>query len=107
LPFGIHAKPKGRGFFVRFFAYLDANSGSMIAAAVAGGLAGIAVVFKVWWRRFTGLFSPRRRAEARQLREAAAAEAMHAEAVHTEAMQPEAAHATEATNAPTEARSDQ
>ena len=50
---------------MRFIAYLDANSGSMIMAAVAGGLAGIAVLVKVWWRRFTGLFSPRRRAEVK------------------------------------------
>ena len=34
-------------------------------AAVAGGLAGIAVLVKVWWRRFTGLFSPKRRALAK------------------------------------------
>ena len=34
-------------------------------AAVAGGLAGIAVLVKVWWRRFTGLFSPKRRAVAK------------------------------------------
>ena len=59
---------------MRFLAYLDANSGSMIAAAVAGGLAGIAVVVKLWWRRVTGLFSPKRRAAAR------AAEARPAEA---------------------------
>jgi hypothetical protein len=50
---------------VRFLAYLDANSGSMIAAAVAGGLAGIAVVVKLWWRRLTGVFSPKHRAAAR------------------------------------------
>jgi hypothetical protein len=59
---------------VRFLAYLDANSGSMIAAAVAGGLAGVAVVVKLWWRRVTGVFSPKRRAAAR------AAEANTAEA---------------------------
>lgn len=50
---------------MRFLAYLDANSGSMIAAAVAGGLAGVAVVVKLWWRRVTGVFSPKRRAAAR------------------------------------------
>ena len=50
---------------MRFLAYLDANSGSMITAAVAGGLAGIAVVFKLWWRRVTGVFMPKRRAAAR------------------------------------------
>ena len=30
-------------------------------AAIAGGLAGIAVVLKLWWRRITGLFMPSRR----------------------------------------------
>jgi hypothetical protein len=49
---------------VRFLAYLDANSGSMIMAAIAGGLAGIAVVIKLWWRRITGLFMPSRRSGA-------------------------------------------
>ena len=44
-------------------------------AAVAGGLAGIAVLIKVWWRRFTGLFSPRRRAEVKAAAAADAAEA--------------------------------
>ena len=44
-------------------------------AAVAGGLAGIAVLVKVWWRRFTGLFSPRRRAEVKAAAAADAAEA--------------------------------
>ena len=68
---------------MRFFAYLDANSGSMIMAAVAGGLAGIAVLIKLWWRRFTALFVPSRRsgamAEAAATDEAAAgAEAANA-----------------------------
>ena len=58
---------------MRFVAYLDANSGSMIAAAVAGGLAGIAVVFKLWWRRLTSLFLPKRRAAARAAKAEAAA----------------------------------
>jgi hypothetical protein len=64
---------------VRVVAYLDANSGSMIAAAVAGGLAGVAVVVKLWWRRFVGLFMPKRRAALRAERAAQAAQAADAE----------------------------
>jgi hypothetical protein len=63
---------------VRFLAYLDANSGSMIAAAVAGGLAGVAVVVKLWWRRVMGVFSPRRRAALRAERAARAEDASKA-----------------------------
>ena len=58
-------------------AYLDANSGSLIASAIAAGFAGIAVVFKLGWAKTIGMLSPKRRkarkAEAEQ--EAAAAEA--------------------------------
>ena len=48
--------------------YLDAGSGSMVASAVAAGFAGVAVVFKVAYRRTFGMLSPKRRramAEAR------------------------------------------
>jgi hypothetical protein len=31
--------------------YLDAGSGSMIMQALAGGLAGVAVVGRLYWRR--------------------------------------------------------
>ena len=51
--------------------YLDANSGSLIASAIAAGIAGIAVVFRMFWSRTIGKLSPKRRAEAK----AAAAEA--------------------------------
>jgi hypothetical protein len=51
-------------------AYLDANSGSLIASAIAAGFAGIAVVFKMGWSRTLGFFSPKRRRAAK----AAAAE---------------------------------
>jgi hypothetical protein len=34
------------------FAYLDAGTGSAIAAMVAGGFAGLAVTLKMYWRRF-------------------------------------------------------
>jgi hypothetical protein len=45
-------------------AYLDANSGSMIVAALAGGTAGIAVLFKFFGHRILGVFSRKHRAEA-------------------------------------------
>jgi hypothetical protein len=37
-------------------AYLDAGSGSMIMQALAGGVAGIAVVGKLYWRRLKSVF---------------------------------------------------
>ena len=44
--------------------YLDAGSGQMIVAALAGGVAGIAVFFKFYWHRFLGVFSRKHRAQA-------------------------------------------
>jgi hypothetical protein len=51
-------------------AYLDANSGSMIIAALAGGFAGLAVLFKFFGHRLLGLFSRKHRAEAAAARAA-------------------------------------
>jgi hypothetical protein len=45
-------------------AYLDAGSGSMLLAAIAGGLAGITVLVRLYWNRFLGMFSKKRRAAA-------------------------------------------
>lgn len=45
-------------------AYLDAGTGSMIAAALAGGAAGIGVLFRMYGNRFLGIFSSKRRAKA-------------------------------------------
>ncbi|HLU43352.1 MAG TPA: hypothetical protein VKZ55_13180 [Microthrixaceae bacterium] len=42
-------------------AYLDAGTGSMIAAALAGGIAGIGVLFRMYGNRFLGIFSKKRR----------------------------------------------
>jgi hypothetical protein len=36
--------------------YLDAGSGSMIMQALAGGLAGMAVVGKLYWSRIKRVF---------------------------------------------------
>lgn len=38
-------------------AYLDPGSGSMIIQILVGGLAAVAVTAKLYWRRFTGIFS--------------------------------------------------
>ena len=46
-------------------AYLDANSGSLIASAIAAGAAGLAVVFRMGWGRTMGRLSPKRRAAAK------------------------------------------
>lgn len=53
-------------------AYLDANSGSILVSALAGGIAGLVLVAKMGWRHFLALFSPSKRAELRAEREAAA-----------------------------------
>jgi hypothetical protein len=63
-------------------AYLDANSGSLIASAIAAGFAGIAVVFKMGWSRTIGYFSPKKRREAK--------EALAAEKAQTDATSPTA-----------------
>jgi hypothetical protein len=47
--------------------YLDAGSGSMIVAALAGGAAGVVVLLKLYWNRLLGVFSKKRRARAEDL----------------------------------------
>lgn len=37
-------------------AYLDPGSGSLIVQAVVGGVAGVAVAAKLYWRRLVGRF---------------------------------------------------
>jgi hypothetical protein len=48
--------------------YLDPGTGSMIAAAFAGGLAGMFVFFKLYWHRFLGIFSKKHRVKAEEER---------------------------------------
>ena len=48
--------------------YLDASTGSMLAAALAGGAAGIGVLFRMYGNRVLGVFSKKRRAEAQAAR---------------------------------------
>ena len=55
---------------IPMYAYLDAGTGSVLLAAFAGGAAGIAVLGRVYWHRFLGIFSKKHRAAA----DAAAAE---------------------------------
>jgi hypothetical protein len=37
-------------------AYLDPASGSMVLQLIVGGIAGAAVVLKLYWHKFLGLF---------------------------------------------------
>ncbi len=48
--------------------YLDPGTGSMIAAALAGGVAGLGVFFKMYWHRLAGVFSRKHRAAAAEAR---------------------------------------
>lgn len=41
---------------MQHLAYLDAGSGSLIAQAVVGGVAGAAVATKLYWRRLVARF---------------------------------------------------
>jgi hypothetical protein len=61
---------------MRILGYIDPGSGSLIVSAIVGGVAGMAVVFKMGWRRFVALFSPseRKRLKAEKAEKAAAAE---------------------------------
>ncbi|HEX2577180.1 MAG TPA: hypothetical protein VHK88_12580 [Aquihabitans sp.] len=45
-------------------AYLDAGTGQMIVAALAGGAAGVGVLFRMYGNRFLGVFSKKRRRQA-------------------------------------------
>jgi hypothetical protein len=49
-------------------AYLDAGSVSVVLAAIAGGVAGVAVFFKMFWHRILGVVSPKHREKAKQAR---------------------------------------
>lgn len=49
--------------------YLDGATASMVVAALAGGAAGVAVLVRMYWNRFLGIFSKKRRAEADRARD--------------------------------------
>jgi hypothetical protein len=44
--------------------YLDAGTGSMIVAAISGGVAGIGVLLRMYGNRLLGVFSKKRRNQA-------------------------------------------
>ena len=52
-------------------AYLDAASGSLIVQAIVAGAAGVAVFFKLGWRRITAPFRSKRPTRAEATRTAA------------------------------------
>jgi hypothetical protein len=41
------------------YAYLDPGSGSMLMQLVLGGVAGLGVIVRLYWRRLTGLVGMR------------------------------------------------
>ena len=45
------------------YAYLDAGTGSMIIQILLGGLAGAAVILKVFWKRILAIFGKREKTE--------------------------------------------
>lgn len=47
---------EGKERSVNHLAYLDAGSGSLIVQAVVGGVAGVAVAAKLYWRRLVDRF---------------------------------------------------
>jgi hypothetical protein len=55
--------------------YLDPGTGSMIAAAFAGGFAGFGVLLKMYGHRVLGVFSKKHRMQAEEARAELAAEA--------------------------------
>jgi hypothetical protein len=48
--------------------YLDPGTGSMLAAALAGGFAGFTVLVKMYGHRLLGVFSKKHRAQADKAR---------------------------------------
>ncbi|QXC60180.1 hypothetical protein KSP35_17770 [Aquihabitans sp. G128] len=46
------------------FAYLDAGTLSLVGAALAGGVAGVAMMLRMYGNKFLGLFSKKRRLKA-------------------------------------------
>lgn len=41
---------------IQFLAYLDPASGSLLLQIILGGVAGLALVFKLFWHRIQRLF---------------------------------------------------
>lgn len=51
------------------FTYLDAGTGSLLLAALAGGTAGLALFFRMYGHRFLGIFSKKHRIAAQEASE--------------------------------------
>jgi hypothetical protein len=49
-------------------AYLDAGTGSLVVAALAGGAAGVGVLLRMYGNRVLGVFSRKRRLRAEEAR---------------------------------------
>lgn len=47
-------------FIYKLFLYIDPGTGSIIMQAIVAGIAGVAVVIKVGWRRILRFFGIRR-----------------------------------------------
>ena len=47
-------------------AYLDPASGSLLLQLLVGGVAGAAVLIKMYWRRLVERFSPKKKDDGRQ-----------------------------------------
>jgi hypothetical protein len=69
---------------VSTLAYLDAATGSMVAAAAVAGFATVTMLFKHWWFRFTAIFSKSRRAELEATKLAVAEDADEGEEIYVE-----------------------
>ena len=46
--------------------YIDPGAGAVLMTALAGGVAGVAVFFKIYYHRLLGVFSKRHRAKYEQ-----------------------------------------
>jgi hypothetical protein len=46
------------------WAYIDPGTGSMVLQLLLGGIAGAVVIFKLYWRRFVGMFRGHTREES-------------------------------------------
>ncbi|MCG3205905.1 MAG: hypothetical protein KCHDKBKB_02629 [Elusimicrobia bacterium] len=44
------------GFSGTCFAYMDPGSGSLLLQLLAGGVAGLVVAFRIYWKKIKGVF---------------------------------------------------
>lgn len=48
------------------YAYLDPGTGAMLVQLILGGVAGVAVIAKLYWRRFLNLIRPAKTAQGKK-----------------------------------------